>query len=138
MEVDIRTLKKKEEIKEINENIKKTQLKNELKPVKSNGLKFMNKPKFVMPQFDISQLPPRKDEESEKEIKNDFKNLIYNVASKPIQKEKQGKLNDELKNSKYLNNYIDNHAFINTLDKFNENIKALLVYSSIYLKVYSQ
>lgn len=135
MEVNINDLKKKEQINEIKQNISKANIKKELQPPKKKGMVIMNKPKYIVPL-------PREESINNKtdvsECRGDFKDMLFNISSQPIAKEKRPILKEELKKSNYLNDYIDNHAFSKIVGTLNDNVKALLVYGNIYLKVHSQ
>jgi len=109
-------------------------------PKKSSGLVFMNKRRPQIPQINMQQFKDiqQKDENNNKEMKLDLKNLLFTIASKPINLSKQEALKDNLHKSAFLNSYVENNMFINLASKINDNLKASLCYVSIYVKTLNE
>jgi len=138
-EVNIENIKRNFAMSDIKDDVKETQMKNNVKKSmipKKQGLIFMNKRHPPIPQISMQQFKEiqQKDENNNREIKTDLKNLLFNVASKPIALHKQDLLKKNLNESVYLNSYVDNNMFINIASRMNDNIKAGLIYASIYCK----
>ncbi len=141
-EVDVSKLKREKELAGIKEkakdNVLKSNINKQLKP-KRDG-KFFKVPRMSFKRRTAPFAPPScppfpyfAPPDDSVEIKSGVKEMTFWTISRPIAKEKQEKLNTNLKKSQYLNNYIDN-SYLSYFIDVSDNIKASLVYGKIYLE----
>lgn len=144
-EVNTSDLKRNFAMSDMKEDVREKQMKTNVKKSmmpKKTGLVFMNKrhPHPQIPQLNMQQFKEiqQKDENNNKEMRIDLKNLLFSVASKPIALSKQESLKKNLNDSVFLNSYVDNNMYINLASKINDNLKAGLCYASIYCKTLNE
>ena len=63
---------------------------------------------------------------------NAFKDIVFHLASLPINEVKRKPLNESLKNDQFLNKYVDRH--LSKVLLANQHINALVLYSYHYSK----
>jgi len=63
---------------------------------------------------------------------NAFKDIVFHLASLPINEVKRKPLNESLKNDQFLNKYVDRH--LSQVLLANQHINALVLYSYHYSK----
>lgn len=111
---------------ETNKKISKTKSVPKLKTLKKK-----NQP-FKQMQKEIKQR-----EVEDKEFYDSTKDSMYQLLSIPMKDpDKKKVLEDRLKNSKYLNNYVKNSIYNSYASYLNEHAKALIIYGYHYTQVY--
>lgn len=84
----------------------------------------------------IEDVPEREhtDESIDKPEKtNAFKDVVFHLASLPINEAKRKPLNESLKNDQFLSKYVDRH--LSKVLLANQHVNALVLYSYHYSKV---
>jgi len=136
-------LKKQNETNSIKDKVLKKNMKVEFKPKSfsksNNGMKKLL-------QGLKNRLPDRpqgytegatftlRDSEEDKEIKDTVKTNALFLLSRPIAADKREILHDRLKNSKIINNYIDNNIFTKIIDGIGTDMKFGLCLGHHYLQ----
>jgi hypothetical protein len=74
------------------------------------------------------------DEETKQELKMNINDLALDILTLPMDKERRGILYDNLKQSRYINKYVETKTGLSLLDKMNNDAKFLLIYGYNYFK----
>jgi len=135
--------KKQNETNSIKNKVLKKNLKVEFRPhsfsKSNNGMKKLlqglknklpDKPSVPYEQSDYVF----RDAEEDKEIKDTVKTNALFFLSRPIAADRREVLHDRLKNSKIINNYIDNNIFTKIIDKVSADMKFGLCLGHHYLQ----
>lgn len=109
------------------------------KPTKLFKIKPQKENTFIKKFIEKEQLEEIKEEiENKKEITNGFKEVILNVMSMPIKKEKQKRLYTELKQNSQINKTIDNKLKFSLFERLNDNMLFLCNYALAYNNAYNE
>lgn len=85
-------------------------------------------PRMIMPRV------VKEKELDDKEVKNSFKEAVFNVSSKTVRDpQRRDYFHQNLQKSKYLNQYLDKRIGSTVFDMLGEDIKAVACYGSLYL-----
>jgi hypothetical protein len=139
--VDVDSLIEQSEKSETLSNLKDkantAKLKKEIIP-KKRKLEF-GKPPPTNPVIEkekalqmIHQL--RMNQEEQKEVKNSVKEGIFFLSSLPMPKDRRDNFKNDLHQSRFLNNYIDESVYTRYLSHVNQDAKAVACYGYYFIK----
>jgi hypothetical protein len=123
---------------EIPEEIKEKKQKKEKKekrvslPKKLMKSMAINKPHLESKQMIIPDSVIERHYNPIPEIKDGSKMLIFKAMSFPA-KDKKNVLETKLKQSEYINKYLDHNIYLNYVDAFNSHVKFGLCYAYYYI-----
>lgn len=81
-----------------------------------------------------AETPIQLDPETKEELKMNVNDLAIDILTLPMEKEKRGIMYENLKQSRYINKYVENKTGLSFLDKLNNDAKFLLIYGYNYYK----
>jgi len=139
-EVNIQEMKKQYKLTDIKQDFKDNQLKQNFKKQmipKKQGMVFVNQRRpMPLPQINPQIFKEMKEasEHNNTDLKDDMKNIVLTLASRPITTEKRASLKANLQKHPFINNYLENNVYLNMANLINDNIKFGLCYASVYVK----